>query len=208
MRAMRLISCRALVKCSSQIRLLRSGLIGEVLNVQHLEPIGWFHYAHSFVRGNWRRERESSCLLLAKCCHDVDLLRQAHQGQYFRRGVIALGCEGCALEVTCTRRRRHGPNLTSPCPPFLRYVIGRPVAAVSSFGSLQHFRPDKRPPGAADRCVDCPNSIESSCAYSAKRYGGVEECLARQGTLNRMTLQDLPRASYHRPLWVASGAYP
>jgi predicted dehydrogenase len=54
--------------------LLESGRIGDVVNVQHLEPVGWWHFAHSFVRGNWRSERESSPMLLAKCCHDVDWL--------------------------------------------------------------------------------------------------------------------------------------
>ena len=54
--------------------LLDSGAIGEIVTVQHLEPVGYWHQAHSFVRGNWRNSKESSFMLLAKSCHDLDWL--------------------------------------------------------------------------------------------------------------------------------------
>lgn len=55
-------------------RLVSEGRIGHIVNVQHLEPVGAWHFAHSYVRGNWRREDLSSSLLMAKCCHDLDWL--------------------------------------------------------------------------------------------------------------------------------------
>ncbi|MEU8354874.1 Gfo/Idh/MocA family oxidoreductase [Nonomuraea sp. NPDC048882] len=54
--------------------LLDEGRIGRLVSVQHLEPVGWWHQAHSFVRGHWRRADTSAPMLLAKACHDVDWL--------------------------------------------------------------------------------------------------------------------------------------
>ena len=54
--------------------LLDSGTIGKVASIQHIECVGYWHQAHSFVRGNWRSSKESSPMILQKCCHDMDIL--------------------------------------------------------------------------------------------------------------------------------------
>lgn len=55
-------------------KLLTSGAIGELVDIQHMESVGYWHMAHSFVRGNWRNQSLSSPMILQKCCHDFDIL--------------------------------------------------------------------------------------------------------------------------------------
>lgn len=49
-------------------------VIGDIVSVQWNENVGFYHQAHSFVRGNWRNSQESSSMILQKCCHDMDML--------------------------------------------------------------------------------------------------------------------------------------
>lgn len=54
---------------------LHAGLLGDLATIQLEENIGFWHFAHSYVRGNWRNEATSSPMSLAKTCHDFDLIR-------------------------------------------------------------------------------------------------------------------------------------
>ena len=56
-------------------QLLEEGVIGDVMSIVHTEGVGNLHQSHSFVRGHWGNEEESAPMLLAKSCHDVDLLQ-------------------------------------------------------------------------------------------------------------------------------------
>ena len=56
-------------------RIIDSGKLGEVITINASENVGYYHQAHSFIRGPWRNKAESSPMILAKCCHDMDIIR-------------------------------------------------------------------------------------------------------------------------------------
>jgi predicted dehydrogenase len=97
--------------------LIQSDHFGRVTSVQHFEPIQHIHMAHSFVRGNWRNSRETNPSILAKSCHDMDILRWwidkrcTHISSFghltwFKaenapEGSTARCLDGCAIEREC-----------------------------------------------------------------------------------------------------------
>ena len=96
---------------------LRKGMIGEVVSIQHQEPIQYQHMAHSYVRGNWRDSAQTTPIILAKSCHDLDILRwligrpcetiSADGSLYLFKaanapeGAPARCTDGCPHEPTC-----------------------------------------------------------------------------------------------------------
>lgn len=114
-------------------------ILGELICIDHTEPVGWYHFAHSYVRGNWRNSETASPSLLAKCCHDIDILlwflSHPHKS---------------AERPNAVRDRTHYPD------------------SVSSHGTLTHFKKSRKPieAGDATNCLSCP--AEPNCIYSAK----------------------------------------
>ena len=94
-----------------------SGAIGDLVSIQHMEPIQYAHMAHSYVRGNWHNSKQTTPIILAKSCHDLDILRWivgkpcemiAAEGSlfFFRRENMPEGAperctDGCPHEATC-----------------------------------------------------------------------------------------------------------
>lgn len=56
-------------------KIIDEGKIGKIISINHEECVGNIHQSHSYVRGNWGNEGRSSNMLLAKSCHDLDLLQ-------------------------------------------------------------------------------------------------------------------------------------
>lgn len=55
--------------------MINEGLLGEVLSIHHNEAVGHIHHSHSYVRGNWGNSVKSAPMLLAKSCHDIDIIQ-------------------------------------------------------------------------------------------------------------------------------------
>ena len=56
-------------------QVIDSGALGDLVSIQHMEPIQYAHMAHSYVRGNWPLAEKTTPIILAKSCHDLDILR-------------------------------------------------------------------------------------------------------------------------------------
>jgi len=98
--------------------LIASGVIGELVTLDQVEQVTYWHQAHSFVRGSWGKEADATFMLMAKSCHDIDYisylvgrpcLKVSSFGalNYFRRDKAPAGSadrctDACPLEPTCT----------------------------------------------------------------------------------------------------------
>lgn len=96
---------------------MAQGRIGRLIGIDHVENVGHWHFAHSYVRGAWRREDLASPMILAKACHDLDLLRWLADApcdevvsrgdrRWFRKENAPAGApefclDGCPVETAC-----------------------------------------------------------------------------------------------------------
>ncbi|HEX2998623.1 MAG TPA: Gfo/Idh/MocA family oxidoreductase [Armatimonadota bacterium] len=98
--------------------LLESGAIGEIIALHSSENVSYHHMAVAYIRGRWNSRERSNPMLLAKCCHDLDLIawylsgvpavRVASFGslKQFRpenapAGSAARCLDGCRIEASC-----------------------------------------------------------------------------------------------------------
>jgi predicted dehydrogenase len=128
-----------------------SGMCGAPAAIRHSENVSYWHYAHSYVRGSWRNEAVASPLILAKSCHDMDILCwlaggrprsvQSFGAQVFFRpdnapaGAPARCTDGCPHEKACPwfapRLYIHGTPLLADFA-LSRSPVIRPLARLLS----------------------------------------------------------------------------
>jgi predicted dehydrogenase len=160
--------------------LLDQGRIGKLVGIDLAENVGHIHMSHSFVRGNWRKKAESSPMILAKSCHDMDMLHWLAGApceslssygdlHYFKKENAPkdapLRClDGCPQQTTC-------PYHVSKI--YLGASTGWPVNVISTDLSIEgRFKALKE--GPYGRCVfHCDNDVVDHQTVSMRFANGV-----------------------------------
>ncbi|ORY51246.1 NAD(P)-binding protein [Rhizoclosmatium globosum] len=105
-----LFACGHVLRYSPYTRalqsVLRSGEIGDIINVVHVEPVQFrmVPFCPSFVRGNWRNEAETSFSLMTKCAKRVSSfgsLTHFKKSQKPKEAGDAKNCLDCSISSSC-----------------------------------------------------------------------------------------------------------
>ena len=129
--------------------LVRSGEIGRVMHYDHSENVSYWHFGHSYVRGPYKNEESSSPLILAKSCHDLDLMYwvlnekplsvySTGELSYYRPENAPVSApdrctDGCPEAETCPW---YAPRLYVTAEPLLRIGLHAPARIIRL---LSHF---------------------------------------------------------------------
>jgi predicted dehydrogenase len=168
---------------------LRSGRLGEIVAIEHRENVAYWHMAHSFVRGNWGNSGRSSPMILAKCCHDLDILQWIMDGQPVKRlhsfgsllhfrpdnappGAPLRCTDGCPVADACAF---YAPRL------YLTEDVGWPTAAISTDLSYEG-RLRALQTGPYGRCVyHCDNDVVDHQVVTMEHENGAITTLVMHG---------------------------
>jgi predicted dehydrogenase len=169
--------------------ILASGRLGEIISVEHCENLVYWHMAHSYVRGPWRNLAMASPMILAKCCHDLDLLVW-NMG----RGVERLHSFGSLSHFRpenappgATARCTDGCPAGPQCPYDARRIyldpdnVGWPATVISEYPDLDSRRRALES-GPFGRCVYASdNDVVDHQSVAMEFEGGATVVLVMQG---------------------------
>ena len=145
-------------------QLLDDKVIGDLVNIEALEQVAYWHQAHSFVRGNWRSSKETSPMILAKCCHDLDLL------QYYANSKCKTVSSFGELSFF---NKEHQPKGASNSCSSCKYLKTCPYSAYRVY--VERWKEAKKPKSMWPQNVVCPsidlNEQAIIKAYNKSNYG-------------------------------------
>ena len=174
--------------------LIDDGAIGKLISIQHNENVSYWHQAHSYVRGNWRKAEESSPMILAKSCHDMDIilwlagsdcnkLSSFGSLSHFKKENAPVGAperclQGCPSEKECPY---YAPKI------YLTDKTSWPTSVISSDlsieGRLQALRN-----GPYGRCVyHCDNDVVDHQVVNMEFENGVTAAFTMCAFTNEMS---------------------
>ena len=181
--------------------IISSGKIGDIVTINHTENVGYFHFAHSFVRGNWHDEFASTPSILAKCCHDIDLIAWFMDSpcesvssvgslKYFNKenapeGATPYCMDGCKAKKNCPYDAE-ALYITDPFykAKFIKYM-GRTLT-----GKAKNTKADIKNAirsGDYGRCVFmCDNNVCDNQLVTMKFKNGASAVLNMNGFSNKM----------------------
>lgn len=179
-----------------------SGRLGRIVTVEHRENVDARHMAHSYVRGAYRRADASNPMLLAKSCHDLDLLhwilddpvvRVSSFGSLLHFRPESVGPEiparctdGCPVEATCTFSAldAYAPEqpVATPEIRLLTQIFPLGVPAVGDLGHDRGARLDALRTSAFGRCVyRCDNDVVDHQVVAMELASGASATFTMHG---------------------------
>ena len=92
-----------------------AGEIGEIIATETTEHVSYHHMAVGFIHGKWRSEAAcGSSMLLAKCCHDLDLIMWMNSGNE----PVSISSFGCNMQFRPEKAPAGaGMRCLADCPP-------------------------------------------------------------------------------------------
>ncbi len=160
-------------------QIITAGVIGDLVSYEHKENISYWHMAHSFVRGKWKKTKDTAPILLTKSCHDLDiinwlinlpcnLISSFGSLKYFNKknkpkGAAKRCLDACRYLEDCAY---YAPNL------YLTENIDWPTSDISFEKSLE-AREAALKTGPYGRCVfDCDNDVLDHQVVNMEFEGG------------------------------------
>ena len=153
--------------------LLDAKVIGDLIHIESVEQVEFFHQAHSYVRGNWRSREETTPMIMAKCCHDLDLMQYYAKSQcvsvssmgaltYFKKENMpadatprCIDCphkDDCAYSATTYIKRWHAWGEQENAWPWNVITLALPMTEEAIMAAIEN--------GPYGRCVfDCDNDV-------------------------------------------------
>jgi len=179
--------------CFEKVKeIVDSGVLGRIIVIDDVENVQYEHQSHSFVRGNWRNDQETSPMILQKCCHDLDLITWYANSKCSR--VSSFG------DLTFFKKENKPKGAASRCLE-CKYVDSCPYSAKNVYikdkfwgiNIITDVRPvtdeaiiDALKTGPYGRCVfECDNNVVDHQIVNLNYENGVVACLRMTAFMDR-----------------------